>query len=192
MTPYVVGGFMPPYVVGGFVIPYVVGGFVIPYVVGGFIIPYVVGGFVIPYVVGGFVIPYVVGGFVIPQPIYTFTYKNIVLKYQSRIPRPHTIDIKDAKAINGPKGIACPLFLILLINKITDIIPPTTKDKNKVNTVYLIPNNNPNAPISFISPPPMAPFVTTAIKRSIPPPRNIDNSGERRRESDWLLKDWYV
>ncbi len=86
-------------------------------------------------------------------------------KYQLIISAPKNIYIKADKDMKGPKGISSFLPLIFNNIKITDITAPITKENNDINNTPFMPNINPNAAISFMSPPPMA-FVKSAIAKN--------------------------
>ena len=70
--------------------------------------------------------------------------------------------------INGPKGMGSFFSFILNNNKNIDMIAPSMNDRNILSSDNLIPNINPNAPMSFISPPPIPPFDNIAMSKNSP------------------------
>lgn len=66
--------------------------------------------------------------------------------------------------MKGPNGMASFLPFILDNNKNMDMIAPMKKDKSIQSIVCCQPNMKPKAAISLISPPPIPPLETTAIK----------------------------
>ena len=64
-----------------------------------------------------------------------------------------------AAAMEGPNGIMWSSPTSLAIKRITLIIPPKTKLKNKANKESSIPKNDPRIKPSLISPKPRASFL---------------------------------
>ena len=83
--------------------------------------------------------------------------------------------------INGPKGMYSSIFLIFVANNIILNNAPIKNDNNVTAIIFDNPKYNPNAPISFTSPNPIASFPYIAppinvISRNIPPPASIPSA----------------
>jgi hypothetical protein len=70
-----------------------------------------------------------------------------MLKYHCNSGSAKNTVVKNARIINGPKGIGSFLVLIFVANRKIDIIAPYKKDKKIVNKIYLTPSTKPKAPI---------------------------------------------
>ena len=71
--------------------------------------------------------------------------------------------IKKPNTINGPNGMGSFFPFIFVINKKTEIIAPSIKDKNIIRNIRLMPVINPKAAIKVTSPPPIPPLDTKII-----------------------------
>ena len=83
--------------------------------------------------------------------------------------------------IKGPNGMYSSIFLIFVVNNITLNIAPIKNETSVIAIIFDKPKYNPNAPISFTSPNPIASFPYIAppinvISRNIPPPASIPSA----------------
>lgn len=70
------------------------------------------------------------------------------------------------KARNGPKGIALFPFFCFFKRAGSRIIVPIMELRARDKRMFFHPRINPQTAVSFISPPPMPPFVNAAISKS--------------------------